>query len=142
MAGRIESVWKNAPGRHDEEGHLVDKWIGVQILGVRKTQSGYVYQDWWYFLRDFPDKQASYWYRKKRLPAKAGEDEGEIVENYVGKELPFEVPPELAEAKWGVETGEKTKSKKKGKKPSLPFKKKERGAKKGRVQRKRTSWTD
>lgn len=105
---RIEEVWENAPGRYDDQGRLVDKWIGVQIDGVRKTQSGYVKDGWWYFLRDFPDKEASYWYRKKRLPAKPNEEEGKIEEEYVGRELPFEVPPELAEPKWGV-------SKKKGK---------------------------
>jgi len=140
MAGRIESVWENAPGRYDENGRLVDKWIGVQIQGVRKTQGGYTYQGWWFFLREFPDKQSSYWYKKHRLPAKAGEEEGEIIEEYVGKELPFDVPPELAEAKWGVVAGEKTKSKKKGKKPVMAFKKKDKGAKKGRIQRKRVSW--
>jgi hypothetical protein len=139
---RVQSVWENAPGRYDEEGNLLDKWVGVQIQGVRKTQSGYVWNDWWFFLRHFPDKEASYWYKKKRLPAKAGEEEGEIVEEYVGKELPFEVPPELAEAKWGVLPGQKTKVKKKGKKPVQKFKKEQHGAKKGRIQRKRKSWHD
>jgi transposase len=104
---KIQSVWENAPGRHDENGKLLDKWIGVQIQGVRKTKSGYVYNSWWFFLRDFPDKEASYWYRKRRLPAKEGEEEGEIIEEYVGKELPFEVPPELAESKWGLATKSK-----------------------------------
>lgn len=139
---RIESVWEDAPGRYDENGKLIDKWIGVQIEGVRKTQSGYVWDGWWFFLRDFPDKQASYWYKKKRLPAKEGQEEGEIIEEYVGKELPFEVPPELAEPSWGVTPGKKTEAKKKGKKPASQFKKKDKGAKKGRVQRKRTSWAD
>jgi len=116
MPSRIESVWENAPGRYDDEGKLIDKWVGVQIGGVRKTQSGYVHEGWWYFLRHFPDKEASYWYRKKRLPAKPGEEEGEIVEEYVGRELPFDVPPELAEAEWGVtvtKKGQKAKSRKK-----------------------------
>jgi hypothetical protein len=125
---RIEEVWENAPGRYDDQGRLVDKWIGVQIEGVRKTQSGYVKEGWWYFLRDFPDKEASYWYRKKRLPAKAGEDEGDIIEEYVGRELPFEIPPELAEAKWGV--GKKVgKGKAKAKKKPTPVKKKKAPAK-------------
>lgn len=123
MASKIESVWENAPGRYDENGNLVDKWIGVQINGVRKTQSGYVRDGWWYFLRDFPDKEASYWYRKKRLPAEEGEEEGEIIEEYVGRELPFEIPPELAEAKWGV-TKTKKAQKAKSRKKATPIKKK------------------
>jgi hypothetical protein len=123
MASKIESVWENAPGRYDEDGKLVDRWIGVQIAGVRKTQSGYVHEGWWFFLRDFPDKEASYWYRKKRLPAKPGEDEGEIVEEYVGRELPFEVPPELAEAEWGVTVTQKA-QKAKSRKRTTPIKKK------------------
>jgi len=123
MASRIEEVWENAPGRKDDEGHLLDKWIGVQIEGVRKTQSGYVKDGWWWFLRDFPDKEASYWYRKKRLPAKPGEDEGKIEEEYVGRELPFEVPPELAESKWGVDKKRGAAKAKSRKKPT-PVKKK------------------
>jgi len=119
---RITDVWENAPGRYDDEGHLVDKWIGVEIAGVRKTQSGYVKEGWWYFLRNFPDKEASYWYRKKRLPAKPGEEEGEIIEEYIGRELPFEVPPELAEAKWGI-TAKKTAPKAKKRKKAIKAKK-------------------
>ena len=98
----IESVWENAPGRYDENGNLIDKWVGVQMGGVRKTQSGYVKDSWWYFLREFPDKEARYWYRKMRMPAKEGEEEGKIVEEYIGRILPFTVPPELSEPKWGV----------------------------------------
>ena len=124
MASRIESVWENAPGRRDDNGKLVDKWIGVQINGVRKTQSGYVREGWWYFLRDFQDKDASYWYRKKRLPAKPGEEEGEIVEEYIGRELPFEVPPELAESEWGVTKTKKAQKAKSRKKTTPATKKK------------------
>ena len=97
---KIEKVWENAPGRYDDKGKLQDKWIGVQIDGIRKTQSGYVKDGWWYFLRDFADKDAKYWYKKKRLPAKGGEKEGQVVEEYIGRDLPFEVPPELQEPEW------------------------------------------
>jgi len=123
MPSKIESVWEDAPGRKDDDGKIIDKWIGVQINGIRKTQSGYVREGWWYFLRHFPDKEASYWYKKKRLPAKPGEEEGKIVEEYVGRELPFEIPPELAEAEWGV-TAKRKEQKAKSRKKPTPVKKK------------------
>ena len=57
------------------------------------------------------------------MPAKPKEEEGEIVEEYVGRELPFEIPPELAETEWGVTKTKKAQRAKSRKKPT-PVKKK------------------
>lgn len=57
--------------------------------GVTDEKSG-----WWYFLRKYEDKERPYWYKKVRKPATDKNPEGEVVEEYVGLELPFSVPRE------------------------------------------------
>ncbi len=93
----IEDVDWSAPGRDE------DPSVGIQIKGVRKTSSGYVYNDWWYFkklvhakgeqikkkgrVEGVVSEDRFYWYRKKRLPAQPGQEEGRILEEYVGLDL-------------------------------------------------------
>ena len=57
--------------------------------GITDDKSG-----WWYFLRKYEDKENPYWYKKVRKPATDKNPEGEVVEEYVGIELPFAVPRE------------------------------------------------
>lgn len=84
---RVEDIWWFAPGRE------ADASIGAQIKGVRKTMSGWVYDEWWYFKRvvhpaDSPQEEdKSYWYRKKRIPSDTDPDEFDVIEEYVGVEL-------------------------------------------------------
>lgn len=49
---------------------------------------------WWYFLRKWDNKERPYWYKKHRTAATDTNPEGEVVEEYVGMELPFAVPRE------------------------------------------------
>ena len=44
---------------------------------------------WWYLMRKYPDKDNPYWYRKRRP-----EPDKEPEEEYVGLELPFDLPQE------------------------------------------------
>jgi len=66
--------------------------IGMVVNGIRRTKDGFVKEDsnWWFFQRDFPDKKRPYWYAKKR--SESGED---VLEEYVGVDLPFTIPREL-----------------------------------------------
>lgn len=84
---QVEDIWWFAPGRDQ------DASIGAQMRGVRKTMSGWVFKDWWYFQRvvhpaDSPQEEdKSYWYRKRRVPSKTDPDEFDVQEEYVGVEL-------------------------------------------------------
>jgi hypothetical protein len=99
---QIEKVWWHAKGREE------DPAIGVEILGVRKTYSGYTHNDWWYFKKlvhpasDEEEGARCYWYRKKKIQDPDNPDQYKIVEEYVGAKLynpdtgyGLEIPQEL-----------------------------------------------
>jgi hypothetical protein len=101
----IQDIWWEATGREGPKG---DPSIGVEINGVRKTYSGWVWRDWWYFTRlvheaDSPQEEDKYyWYRKRKVPSPTDPDEFIVEEEYVGPELidldtgkRIEVPREL-----------------------------------------------
>ena len=93
----LGDVWFEAPGREE------DPSVGVEIGGVRKTASGYVYNGLWFWRKKVHEKGEKikkhgrvegvvsqdrwYWYAKRRLPAKPGQKEGEIEEIYIGLDL-------------------------------------------------------
>lgn len=77
------------------EGLVVEQETGethgkyrLTDAGVTDTNSG-----WWFFYRHYEDKPDQlYIYKKMRKePSKAYPD-GEVVEQYVGKEWPFPIP--------------------------------------------------
>lgn len=102
---RITDVWWNAKGRNGPNG---DPSIGVEIDGIRKTFSGYVWNEWWYFQKVVHksddlnvEPNQCYFYRKKKISIE-GTDEFETIEEYVGAKLidldtnlPINVPFEL-----------------------------------------------
>lgn len=101
----ITDVWWFAKGREGPDG---DPTIGVEIEGIRKTFSGYVHNDWWYFQKTVhapsdPDELPQcYWYRKRKVPDPANPDEFITEEEYVGENLvdpdsglPIDVPEGL-----------------------------------------------
>jgi len=81
---------------HHEIKHTTPpELIGKKVKGIRRTEAGFVKKGWWFFQREFPDKTNPYWYRKKRGDAKKAKEEGPVVEEYVGVELPFKLPKGL-----------------------------------------------
>ena len=101
----ITDIWWNAKGRNGPDG---DPTIGVEINGLRKTFSGYVWDDWWYFQKvvhktDNPEEpNKCYWYRKKKVPDETDPKEFKTIEEYVGAKLKdldtgiaIQVPQEL-----------------------------------------------
>ena len=104
-ASQIGKIWWNAKGRNGPGG---DPTIGIEIGGIRKTFSGYVWDDWWYFQKtvhrsDDPNvPNQCYWYRKKKVPDPSNPDDFETIEEYVGAKLidldtglPIDVPQEI-----------------------------------------------
>jgi len=76
--------------------------IGKELGGIRRTDTGFVRSSWWFFQREFEDKDKPYWYAKKRAIASAKEEEGKVKEKYIGKDLPFKLPRELmTRDEWG-----------------------------------------
>lgn len=104
-ASKIGDVWWYAKGRNGPGG---DPAIGIEIDGIRKTFSGYVWNEWWYFQKvvhksddeNIPDQ--CYWYRKMKVPDPSNPEDYETVEEYVGVKLkdldtglPIDVPLEI-----------------------------------------------
>lgn len=99
---QITGVWWHAKGRE------TDPTIGVEINGLRKTFGGYVWNDWWYFMKavhpaDSEDELPQcYVYRKKKVADPDNPDNFEIIEEYIGSDfidpdsdLPLPIPLEL-----------------------------------------------
>ena len=97
---QIEEVWWYAKGRNGPDG---DPTIGIEVEGVRKTFGGYVFEEWWYFMKlvheaeEEDEEDQCYWYRKIKIPDPDRPGEYEIVEEYVGERLTnpdtgFDVP--------------------------------------------------
>jgi hypothetical protein len=73
---------------------LAEQETGDTHSHYRLTDAGITDDDsgWWYFLRKYENKDNPYWYKKIRKDPTKEHPDGEVVEEYVGLELPFPVP--------------------------------------------------
>lgn len=92
---QIGSVWWHAKGRDK------DPTIGIEISGLRKTFGGYVWNDWWYFMKVVHqatvegERPQCYWYRKRKVPDPENPEHYEIEEEYIGSNL---IDPDTGDA--------------------------------------------